>query len=224
MNRNTDINPLAVCWRVFLCFYMFLYPRHSSRRIRPPEPPEGRCIIYTTDTGLHCTICTISNFSGHFHFLQIWLDGSNCHIFPAILQSNKESNRYEKSSCVCDLTIFYIFPAIYSTYNGLARKNRAGFSSCARMRIRLNEFSPNNICLYIIAAAQDRHDGSNRLWVYITQGGYKLGSNWHRWRDMAMVQSAIITCLLYIIQTSYQPTTAHYLTMEKCVNVHKYSM
>ena len=31
-------------------------------------------------------------------------------------------------------------------------KNRAGFFSCARVRIRSNEFSPGNICLYIIAA------------------------------------------------------------------------
>ena len=41
---------------------------------------------------------------------------------------------------------------------------------------------------------------------------------------MAMVKPALITCLPYIIQTSYQPTTAHYFTMEKCVNVHKSSM
>ena len=29
----------------FLCALMFLYPRHSSRRIKPPEPPEGNCTI-----------------------------------------------------------------------------------------------------------------------------------------------------------------------------------
>ena len=36
-----------------------------------------------------------------------------------------------------------------------------------------------------------------------------------------MIQSAPITCLSYIIQTSFQLTTAHYLTIEKCVNVQK---
>lgn len=33
-------------------------------------------------------------------------------------------------------------------------KNRAEFFSCARVRIRLSEFSPSNICLYIIAAVR----------------------------------------------------------------------
>ena len=41
---------------------------------------------------------------------------------------------------------------------------------------------------------------------------------------MTMMQSALIICTAYIIQTSYQPTTAHYFTAEKCVNVHKSPM
>ena len=122
------------------------------------------------------------------------------------------------------LQFFTFFPAIYSTYNGSARKKSSRIFSCACVRIRLNEFSPSNIYLYIIAAAQERRGGSNQLWIYITQGRYKLGSNRHRWCNMAMMQSAFITCLLYIIQTSYQPTTAHHFIMEKCVNIHKSSM
>nr|DAT91791.1 MAG TPA: hypothetical protein [Caudoviricetes sp.] len=47
---------------------MFLYSRHSSRRVKPQEPPEWHCTICTTDTGLRCTRCTISNFPDHFHF------------------------------------------------------------------------------------------------------------------------------------------------------------
>lgn len=93
----------------FLYFPTFLYSRHISRRVKLPEPPEGRCTIYTNDTGLHCTICTISNFSDYFHFLQIRLNCFNFHIFPAILYPNEAINRCKKSSRTCDLTIFYIF-------------------------------------------------------------------------------------------------------------------
>ena len=38
------------------------------------------------------------------------------------------------------------------------------------------------------------------------------------------MQSALITCLPYIIYISCQPTATHHFTMEKCVNVHKSSM
>ena len=38
-------------------------------------------------------------------------------------------------------------------------KNRAGFFSCACVRIRLKEFSPSNICLYTIAAALRKQTG-----------------------------------------------------------------
>ena len=62
-------------------------------------------------------------------FLQIQLDGSNYHIFPAMLYSNEvkiegsSAHGHERT-----LQFFTFFPAIYSTYNGSARKNRAGFS------------------------------------------------------------------------------------------------
>ena len=56
------------------------------------------------------------------------------------------------------LQFFTFFPAIYSIYNGSARKNRAGFSH-VRVRIRLKEFSPSNICLYIIAATLCKQTG-----------------------------------------------------------------
>ena len=41
--------------------------------------------------------------------------------------------------------------------------------------------------------------GSNRLQVYLAYGERKLGSNRLRWRDMVMMQSALITCFQYII-------------------------
>ena len=59
------------------------------------------------------------------------------------------------------LHFFTFFPAIYSTYNGSARKKSSRIFSCARVRIRSNEFSPNNICLYTIAATLR---GSGQAW------------------------------------------------------------
>ena len=61
-------------------------------------------------------------------------------------------------------------------------KNRAGFFSCARVRIMSNEFSPGNICLYIIAAAQDRRGGSNWLQVYL---GLRWTQTWLKSAQMA---------------------------------------
>ena len=55
-------------------------------------------------------------------------------------------------ACERTLQFFTFFPAIYSTYNGSARKTSSRIFSCARVRIMSNEFSPSNICLYIIAA------------------------------------------------------------------------
>ena len=71
------------------------------------------------------------------------------------------------------LQFFTFFPAIYITYNGLARKKSSRIFSCARVRIISNEFSSSNICLYTIAATQDRHGGSNQLWAYLAYGEYK---------------------------------------------------
>ena len=45
-----------------------------------------------------------------------------------------------------------------------------------------------------VDAAQDRRGGSNQLWGYLTYGRYELGSNRCQRRDMAMMQSALITC------------------------------
>ena len=59
------------------------------------------------------------------------------------------------------LQFFTFFPVIYSTYTGSARKKSSRIFSCACVRIRLNEFSPGNICLYTIAAAMR---GSGQAW------------------------------------------------------------
>ena len=88
-------------------------------------------------------------------FLQIRLDESNCHIFPPCFAQMKwkiegsSGHKHERT-----LQFFTFFPAIYSTYNGSARKKSSRIFSCVRVRIRLNEFSPSNICLYIIAAVR----------------------------------------------------------------------
>ena len=107
------------------------------------------------------------------------------------------------------------------------KKNRAGFSHVCVCGLGQTKF-PQVIYAYIQSrrrsTAQNRCSDSNRLRAYLVQYRRKLGSNWHRWRNMAMMQSALITCLLYMIQTSCQPTAAHYFIMEKCVNVHKSHM
>ena len=96
-------------------------------------------------------------------FLQIRLDGSNYHIFPAMLYSNEVKIEGGSSAHGHERTLqfFTFFPAIYSTYNGSARKKSSRIFSCARVRIRLNEFSPSNICLYTIAALRR---GSGQAW------------------------------------------------------------
>ena len=50
------------------------------------------------------------------------------------------------------LTFFTFSPAIYSTYNGSARKKSSRIFSCARVRITASSFSPANICVYIIGS------------------------------------------------------------------------
>ena len=77
---------------------------------------------------------------------------SNYHISPAILYQNEAINRCKKSSRICDLTFFTFFPAIYSTYNGSARKKSSRIFSCARVRITASPFPPANMCIYIMVA------------------------------------------------------------------------
>ena len=86
-------------------------------------------------------------------FLQIQLDESNYHIFPPCFAQMKwkiegsSAHKHERT-----LHFFTFFPAIYSTYNGSAREKSTWIFSCAYVRIRSNEISPSNICLYTIAA------------------------------------------------------------------------
>ena len=100
-----------------------------------------------------CAICIISNFSDYFHFLQIRLDGSNWHIFPPCFAQMKwkiegsSGHKHERT-----LQFFTFFPAIYSTYNGSARKKSTWIFSCARVRITASPFFPANMCIYIMVA------------------------------------------------------------------------
>lgn len=88
-----------------------------------------------------------------FIFLQIQLDGSNCHIFPPCFIKMKwkidGSSAYKHERT---LQFFTFFPAIYSTYNGSARKKSTWIFSCARVRITTSLFSPANMCIYIIGS------------------------------------------------------------------------
>ena len=129
----------------------------------------------TTDMGLHCTICTNSNFSDHFHFLQIRLDSSNFHIFPpCFIQLKQKIDRSSGHEGKHTLQFLH-FSQQYTIYI-LARrgKNKAGFFSCTRMRLTSSPFSPANMCIYIIwsrgtndRAAQMARGSSNRPWVYL---------------------------------------------------------
>ena len=100
-----------------------------------------------------CAICIISNFSDYFHFLQIRLDDSNYHIFPPCFAQMKwkiegsSAHKHERT-----LQFFTFFPAIYSTYNGSARKKSTWIFSCVRVRITASSFSPANMCIYIMVA------------------------------------------------------------------------
>ena len=79
-------------------------------------------------------------------------------------------------------------------------KNRLGFSHVRVCGLGQTNFPPVIYAyIYNRGDAQDRRGGSNQLWIYITYGRYKLGSNRHRWRNMAMMQSALIACVSYIV-------------------------
>ena len=86
-------------------------------------------------------------------FLQIQLDGSNFNIFPPCFNQMKwkidgsSAHKHERT-----LQFFTFFPAIYSTYNGSARKKSSRIFSCARVRITTSSFSPANMCIYIIGS------------------------------------------------------------------------
>lgn len=111
-------------------------------------------LFCTTNMSLHCIICTNSNFSGHFHFLQIRLDGSNYHIFPPCFAQMKRKidgssgHKHERT-----LQFFTFFPVIYSTYTGSARKKSTWIFLMCVCSDQVKRIFPSNICLYIIAAA-----------------------------------------------------------------------
>ena len=120
-------------------------------------------------------------------FLQIQLDDSNYHIFPPCFAQLKckivgqSAHKHERT-----LQFFTFFPAIYSTYNGSARKKSSRIFSCARVRIRLNEFSPSNICLYIIAAVRR---GLGQAWrLESAVGIYYLGQAQTRLKSAQMAR------------------------------------
>ena len=66
------------------------------------------------------------------------------------------------------LQFFTFFPAIYSTYNGSARKKSSRIFSCARVQVTASPFSPANMCIYIMVA---RRKTTGRLrWLELTIG------------------------------------------------------
>ena len=89
----------------------------------------------------------------------------------------------------------------------MARREKieSDFLMCACADYSVAIFPGKYVHIYYGRAAQNdmeallaRH-GSNWLWVYLVYGERKLGSNRHRWRDMAMVKSVLVTCASYVI-------------------------
>ena len=95
----------------------------------------------------------IPTFQAISIFLQIRLDDSNYHIFPPCFAQMKwkidgsSAHKHERT-----LQFFTFFPAIYSTYNGSARKKSSRIFSCARVQVTASPFSPANMCIYIMVA------------------------------------------------------------------------
>ena len=83
------------------------------------------------------------------------------------------------------LQFFTFFPAIYSTYNGSERKKSSRIFSCVHVRIISNEFSPSNICLYIIAAIQ--RGSGQALRLESTTG---ISCLWWMWTRLRSAQTA----------------------------------
>ena len=135
-------------------------------------------------------------------FLQIQLDDSNCHILPPCFTQMKwkidgsSAHKYERT-----LQFFTFFPVIYSIYTGSARKKSSRIFSCvcvcglSKIKISLSNIIP----IYYCGAAQDRRGGSNWLWAYLVYGGCESGLDRLRRCDTAMMQSALITCVSYVI-------------------------
>ena len=111
-------------------------------------------------------------------FLQIRLDESNCHIFPPCFTQMKL--KIEGASAHNDeSTLQYctFFPAIYRTYNGLARKKSSRIFSCVRVRSTTSSFSPVNMCIYIIGSrGANEYGGFAGSWrLELTMDIYYLG-------------------------------------------------
>ena len=82
---------------------------------------------------------------------------SNYHISPDILYPNEAINRCKKSSRICDLTFFTFFPAIYSTYNGSARKKSSRiFLMCACSDYSVTIFPGKYVRIYNRVARRKR--------------------------------------------------------------------
>ena len=179
-------------------------------------------------------------FQTIYIFLQIKLDGSNYHIFPPCFTQMKwkiegsSAHKYERT-----LQFFTFFPAIYSTYNGSARKKSSRIFSCARVRIISNEFSPSNICLYIIAAAAMCKQTGQAWRLESAVGIYCLGRIWTRLKLAQMARHGYgaicahsLCVLCYIDKLSTENRTLFYngkmcectqIYYEKCDDVSEYS-
>ena len=131
---------------------------------------------------------------------------SNYHIYPTTLYPNEAINQFH-FLVMCAHYIFYNFPQVIFHYMPkkffshciFALQIDFIFPMCVCVLSKIKISHSNIIPIYYCCVAQDGRGGLNRLWAYLVYGERKLGSNRHRRCDMAMMKSALITCLQYII-------------------------
>ena len=123
---------------------------HQSRQdsIVQYAQPESVCIVQSVQ---------FPTFQVISIFLQIQLDGSNYHIFPPCFTQMKwkiegsSGHKHERT-----LQFFTFFPAIYSTYNGSARKKSSRiFLMCVCAGYSVAIFPGKYVHIYYGRAAQN---------------------------------------------------------------------
>ena len=144
MNKITVLKPVAWLLRVFLCFPMFLYSRHSSHRVKPSR--AARKALYNMHNWHGLVLWNLHNFQlfrPFPFFSQVRLDGFNYYIFPPCFAQMKwkiDGSSGHKYECALH---FLHFSQQYTVHIIAWReKNRAGFSHVRVCGLGQTNFSP----------------------------------------------------------------------------------
>lgn len=147
-----DISPKACSLTATGFFFLpsiCIAPFNSSRYGAASALRRGPSFC-TTGMGLHCTSCTISNFSDCFHFLLSLVEMFQLPYFPTMLYPTKAKNRQvERAWGQAHLTIFYIFPSyIQYIYWLNAEKIEPDFLTCAYAAYSIAIFPGKYVHIY----------------------------------------------------------------------------